>query len=177
MEGTTKADTKLEPDFVEDWGRRYLDAWNSHDADAIAALCTEDVVWKDPGLHEPAHGRDGVRRFVQVTARAFAGFHMEELGRPFISGEEPRVLVRYRMTGRMLGAWEYTNLAPTGREFDLLGVDEWTFSGELMSHYQTYYDSVDMARQLGILPPVGTTMDRAMAQLQHLRARFQRRNA
>ena len=177
MEGTTKAGATLEPGFVEDWSRRYLEAWNSLDADGIAALCTEDVVWNDPGLPQPARGRDGVRQFVQVTGRAFAGFHVEELGRPYISAEEPLVLARYQMTGAMLGSWEYTNLAPTGRPFDVIGVDEWTFRDGLMSQYETYYDSVDMARQLGILPPVGSAMDRAMARLQHLRARFQRGSA
>jgi steroid delta-isomerase-like uncharacterized protein len=176
MEGTTKAGAKLDPDFVEEWGKRYREAWNSLNADAMAAMCTEDVVWNDPGLPEPAHGRDGVRAFVRATGQAFAGFHLEELGRPYISAEEQRVLSRYRMTGRMLGAWEYTNLAPTGRPFELVGVDEWTFSDELMSRYETYYDSVDMARQLGILPPVGSAMDRAMTSLQHLRAGVQRRN-
>lgn len=177
MEGTTKAGAQLDPGFVEDWGKRYLEAWNSLDADDIAALCTEDVVWHDPGLPEPTHGRDGVRAFVRATGQAFGDFHIEELGRPYISAEEPRVLGRYRMTGKMLGAWEYTNLAPTGRRFDVLGVDEWTFSDGFMCQYETYYDSVDMARQLGILPPVGSTMDRAMAGLQRLQARFQRRNA
>jgi steroid delta-isomerase-like uncharacterized protein len=177
MEGTTQAGARLEPDFVEDWSKRYLDAWNSLDADGMAALCTEDVIWNDPGLPEPAQGRDGVRAFVRVTGEAFAGFHVEELGRPYIAAAEPRVLTRYRMTGTMLGAWEYTNLAPTGRPFDLVGVDEWTFSGGLMSRYETYYDSVDMARQLGILPPLDSAMDRAMAGLQHLRARFQRPRA
>jgi hypothetical protein len=44
------------------------------------------------------------------------------------------------MTGAMLGAWKYTNLAPTGRQFNLLGVDEWTFAGGLLSQYETYYD-------------------------------------
>jgi steroid delta-isomerase-like uncharacterized protein len=176
MEGT-RADARLEPDFLEDWSRRYLEAWNSLDADGVAALCTEDVVWHDPGLPEPTHGREKVREFVRVTGQAFAGFHIEELGSPYISAEEPRVLSRYRMTGTMLGAWEYTNLAPTGRPFDLMGVDEWTFTDGLMSQYETYYDSLGMARQLGILPPVGSGMDRAMAGLQHLRARLQRRTA
>jgi hypothetical protein len=46
-----------------------------------------------------------------------------------------------------------------------------------MSRYQTYYDSLDMARQLGILPPVGSPPDRAMAAIQHLQARFQRRKS
>jgi steroid delta-isomerase-like uncharacterized protein len=175
MEGTTKDGAKLDPDFVKEWGKRYLEAWNSLDAEALAAMCTEDVVWNDPGLPEPAHGRDGVRAFVRATGQAFAGFHVEELGRPYVSAEEPRALARYRMTGTMLGAWEYTNLGPTGRPFDLVGVDEWTFTDGLMSRYETYYDSVEMARQLDILPPVGSGMDRAMGGLQRLRARFQRR--
>ena len=46
-----------------------------------------------------------------------------------------------------------------------------------MSHYRTYYDSLDMARQLGILPTVGSAGDRAMTRLQHVQARFQRRKA
>ncbi len=175
MEATTETSSKLDPSFVEDWGRRYLDAWNSLDADAVAALCTEDVVWDDPGLPEPARGREGVRAFVRATERAFPDFYVEELGRPHLSAEEARVLGRYRMTGTMLGPWEYTNLAPTGRRIEVLGVDEWTFTGELMSGYRTYYDSVAMARQLGVLPPVGSGADRAMARLQHLQARFQRR--
>jgi steroid delta-isomerase-like uncharacterized protein len=177
MKGATKAGAKHDPTFVEDWGKRYLEAWNSLDADGVAAMCTEDVAWNDPALPEPAHGREGVRAFVRATADAFPDFHVEELGQPHISAEEPPALSRYRMTGTMLGPWEYSNLAATGRGIDVLGVDEWTFRGELMSHYRTYYDSLDMARQLGILPPAGSGADRAMAGLQHLHARFLRRRA
>jgi len=177
MEGTTKAGAQLGPAFVEEWGKRYLEAWNSLDAEGVAAMCAEDVVWNDPGLAAPAHGNEGVRAFVRATEHAFPDFHVEDLGRPYISAEEPRVLSRYRMTGTMLGPWEYGNLAATGRRIEVLGVDEWTFAGELMSHYQTYYDSLDMARQLGILPPAGGAADRAMAGVQHVQARFQRRSA
>lgn len=175
MEGTTKTATQLDPAFVEDWSKRYLDAWLSLDADAVAALCSEDVVWNDPGLPEAVHGRQGVREFVRATAESLPDFHVEELGKPCLSPEEPRALSRYRMTGTMRGRWPYTDLAPTGRRIVVLGVDEWTFDGELMSHYTTYYDSLDMARQLGIMPPAGSAADRAMAGLQHLQARFQRR--
>lgn len=177
MEGTIKARTQLDADFVEQWSERYLTAWNSHDAEAIAAMCTEDVVWKDPALPEPAHGREGVRAFIGATARAFPDFHVEEIGRPCISPAEPRVLTRYRMTGTMRGPWDYMGLAATAQRMDVLGVDEWTFEGELLSHYQTYYDSLDMTRQLGVLPPVGSASDRAMARLQHLQARVLRSKA
>jgi hypothetical protein len=56
-------------------------------------------------------------------------------------------------------------------------VDEWTFRGELMRHYRSYYDALDMSRQLGILPPAGSGAERIAARLQHLQARFQRRKA
>ncbi|MGH2951238.1 MAG: ester cyclase [Solirubrobacterales bacterium] len=177
MEGTTKTGSQLDPAFVEEWSRRYLDVWNSLEADGVAAMCTEDIVWHDPGLPEPAHGREGVRGFVRATASAFPDFHVEELEQPYISAQQPRALAPYRMTGTMLGPWDYANLAATGHRIEVLGVDEWTFRGELMSHYRTYYDSLDMARQLGVLPPPGSPADRAMGTLQHLQARFQRRKS
>jgi steroid delta-isomerase-like uncharacterized protein len=177
MEGTIKTEAQLDTAFVEEWGKRYLNAWNSLDANSVAAMLTDDVVWHDPALSEPATGREGVRGFVRATARAFPDFHVEELGELYISAAEPRVLSRYRMTGTMLGAWGYADLAPTRRRIDVLGVDEWTFRGELMSHYRTYYDSLDMARQLGVLPPADSFAARAMARLQHLQARSQRRKA
>ena len=177
MEGTTKSGSALDPAFVEEWSKRYLEVWNSLDADGVAAMCTDDVVWKDPGIPNTVHGREEVRAFVRATARAFPDFRVEELGQLHFPPEEPRVLSRYRLTGTMLGPWEYSNLAATGRRVEVLGVDDWTFRGELMSNYMTYYDSLDMARQLGVLPPTGSGADRAMAGLQHLQARFQRRKA
>ena len=176
MEATAKSEGRLDRGFVEDWAQRYLEAWNAHDADGVASLCTEDIVWNDPGLPSPARGREGVRDFVRATKRAFPDFHVEELA-PIAISEGGLAFSQYRMTGTMRGRWTPFDLAPTGARISVLGVDEWTFRGEQMSHYRTYYDSLDMARQLGVLPPVGSGMDRAMAQVQHLQALFQRRRA
>jgi steroid delta-isomerase-like uncharacterized protein len=178
MQAPAKADPQtLDLGFVEDWGRRYLEVWNAHDADAVAAFCTEDIVWSDPGLPEPVTGRSGVRAFVQATAQAFPDFHVEELEPPFLSPAAPRVLSPYRMTGTMLGDWEPSGLAATGAHIDVVGVDDWTFRDGLLSRYSTHYDSLGMARQLGILPSVGSVGERLMARAQHLQARVQRRRA
>ena len=176
MEAPVKNDSQtLDPGFVEEWSRRYLEVWNAHDGDAVAAFCTEYVVWSDPGLPEPITGRGGVRAFVAATARAFPDFHVDELEPPFLSPAEPRVLSPYRMTGTMLGDWEAAGLAATGARIDVIGVDDWTFRDGLLSRYSTYYDSLGMARQLGILPSVGSVGDRVMARVQHAQARLQRR--
>jgi steroid delta-isomerase-like uncharacterized protein len=177
MQAPVLARPDLEREFVEDWARRYLGAWNAHDADAVASLCTEDVVWTDPSLAAPARGRAGVRAFVKATARTFPDFHVEESEPPLLSATAPRALSRYGMSGTMLGDWEASNFAPTGARISVAGVDEWTFRGELMCGYASYYDTVDLARQLGVLPAAGSAAERVMARVQHVQARMQRRHA
>jgi steroid delta-isomerase-like uncharacterized protein len=168
---------QLDREFVDDWARRYLGAWNAHDPDAVASLCTDDVVWTDPSLAAPAHGRAGVRAFVTATARTFPDFHVEESEPPMLSATEPRALSRYAMSGTMLGDWEASNFAATGAPISVAGIDEWTFCGELMCGYTSYYDTVDLARQLGVLPAAGSAAEHLMARVQHVQARVQRRRA
>jgi steroid delta-isomerase-like uncharacterized protein len=181
MEATSAAATTpaggLEPAFAEQWLERFLEAWNKPDGDVLAAISTDDVLWSDPVLPEPERGRDGMRRFVAETAQAFPDFHVAQRAPLVVSTFEPVVLFRWRMTGTMHGPWSYSNLAPSGRRFEIIGVDEWTFRDGLMSHCRSNYDRLDMARQLGIVPPLGSTGDRIMTRIQHIKARRQRRNA
>ena len=62
--------------FLTDWAARFLKAWNALDGQAVASLCTDEVVWRDPSSPEPFTGRDGVRGFVDMTGRAFPDFHV-----------------------------------------------------------------------------------------------------
>jgi steroid delta-isomerase-like uncharacterized protein len=176
MEATTRQ-TQLDPGFVEEWSSRYIAAWQARDPDKVAELCTDDIVWNDPALPEPARGRDAVRAFVAASARSFPDFSIEEIGSPMISPTEPIALQRYRLTGTMRGPWDYMGLAPTGQHIDVLGVDQWEFRGDQLCELRTYYDSLDMSRQLGVLPPLGSTADRVMARVQNVQARFQRRKS
>jgi len=169
----------LDAAFLEDWSRRWLEAWNAHDADAVAAMCAEDVRWHDPALPEEIRGRAAVREFAAATFRAFPDFtvHVDESEPPFLSATRPTALSPYRLTGTMKGAWEPQDLAPTGARIEVKGVDEWEFEGEELVRYDTHYDSLDMARQLGVLPRPGTAQHRLFARLQHGQARFQRRRS
>jgi len=162
--------------FVTDWAKRFLDAWNAADGGAVAALCTEDVVWSDPSIPEPLIGRDAVREFAEMTGRAFPDFHIDETAPPcVVPGSPSRVLAPYRASGTMLGSMDL--FAPTGRKMSVAGVDQWTFRGELLRGYYTYYDTLDVTRQLGIMPASGSRAERVMARLQHAQAWVQRRAA
>jgi steroid delta-isomerase-like uncharacterized protein len=178
-----KSTTQLDPAFVDDFVRRFYEAWNSLDPDAVAALCTEDVLWDEPILPRTARGRDEVRAFVKATREATPDFHIERLSEPYISATEPKVLQPYRMTSTQLGTWSYTRLLPTGWRIDAPAIDEWTFRGELMSHYCTYYDTLDTCRQVGILPPWGyyengqkrgSATDRVLTRTTNLKTRLAR---
>jgi steroid delta-isomerase-like uncharacterized protein len=165
----------LDPAFMADWAARYPGAWNAGDAQAIADMCADDVTWYDPALPETAHGRDAVRTFVEQTFRAFPDFHVDEAAAPLLSETEPLALAPYRFTGTMKGPWEPLGMAPTGARVDVRGIDEYRFRDGLLSGYVTYYDSLDMAQQLGVLPAFGSGAERVLARLQPLQARFQRR--
>jgi steroid delta-isomerase-like uncharacterized protein len=178
MEATAvETRTGVDPDFLEDWRARYVAAWITHDVEAIVSACTEDVVWDDPALPGTYHGHEGVRKFITATFRCFPDLQVEELEQLYVSATRPKVLAPYRLTGTMRGPWEPTDIAPTGRRISFEGIDEWEFRGERMCRYNTKYDLLDVARQMGVLPPQGSGADRLMTRLQHLQAYFQRRRA
>jgi steroid delta-isomerase-like uncharacterized protein len=177
MEATVSPTTGIDPEFLTGWAARYLAAWNDHDVEGIVALCTEDVVWDDPALPETYRGHEEVRRFATATFRCFPDVDIEELEAPYLSASGPRALAPYRFTATMLGRWEPTDIAATGRRVSFEGVDQWEFRADRMCRYDTKYDLLDVARQMGVVPPQGSAGDRMMRRLQHVQARFQRRRA
>lgn len=174
---TTAQGQTLDRDFVEEFAARYEQAWADADAEAIAAACTEDVEWNDPALKEPLHGRDGVRRFVTESFRMCPDFKVVTLDRPYISQTRPRVLWPYVMSGTATGPWVFFDMAPTGRRFEVEGVDSWEMRDGLIARYSTFWDGISMSRQLGVLPEADSFADRAMTRFQHVQARFQRRRS
>lgn len=183
MDTTTESELRIEHGFLGGWAQGMLSAWNEHDADAIASLCSDDIVWEDPAMPDPLRGRDAVHDFASATFRVFPDFHIEA-ATLFSSPTDSCVLAPYRMSGTMLGRWSGTigkskapEIAPTNAHFSIAGVDQWTFRDELICRYSTCYDGLALARQLGLLPASGSVGERAILPLQRLRARFQRRAA
>lgn len=152
----------LDGAFVAAWSRRYLDAWNNHIPEQIAELCTPDIVWEDPSLATPAIGRAAVADVVRATLRAFPDLQVVETLPALIAPDRRTVLSRYELTGTMLGDWEASGFAATGATVMIRGIDQWTFQAGLLAHYTSYYDSLDVGRQLGIMPASGSRADRAM---------------
>ena len=152
--------------------QRYIAAWNGFDADAIAQLITEDVIWADPALPDPARGVAAVQEFMRTSARAFPDLRF--------SGSEPAVLAvsgdlvlwGWRMEGTHQGVIDPPGFAPTGRSMRVEGVDRWIMREGRICDYRAFYDMNEVARQLGIAPAPGSRAERAAVSLQRLQARF-----
>jgi steroid delta-isomerase-like uncharacterized protein len=165
---------RLDRGFLEAFGHRWLDAWNRHDAEALAALCSEDVEFTDPAIGT-VHGRAAVAGWVRTCDRAFPDYRFEEPEPPYRSDDRPKAIVPWRMLGTNTGPIEPPGFAATGRAFVLDGVDHWWFDDGLVRRYRADYDLNGLLRQLGIVPPPGSRGERAMVLLQRAGARVKRR--
>jgi predicted ester cyclase len=155
---------------------RLHEAVNRHDADAIAALCSDDVVWEDPAASELLHGRDAVRWFHrEVMFRALPDVAVQLIGGPYLTCDGTEVAVRLRIIGTMTGPLNPPGFAPTGRpiEFETAEFSQWR--GGLLARHTVVMDMLGLARQIGAAPRAGSWVERIGIRLQHLSARWARK--
>ena len=164
----------LERDFLDDFAHRWLDGWNRHGAEALAALCTEDVEFFDPAI-ETVHGRRAVADWVRTCSRAFPDYRFEEPEPAYLARDRPKAIVPWRMLGTNSGPLDPPGFAPTHRSVTIEGVDHWWFRDGLVERYRADYDLNGVMRQLGIVPAAGSSGERAMVALQRIGARLRRR--
>jgi steroid delta-isomerase-like uncharacterized protein len=160
---------------------RWLEAWNTHDLDAIIDCTTEDIVMDDPtAFGGVARGQAEVRRFCGDFLQAFPDIHFET-GPPYTALEGAGIAVSWRMSGTFTNDFAIPSapkpIAPTGRHFSVEGMDLYGFRDGRVCWWRLYYDGYTMAQQLGLLPPVDGRALRLLAPLQRLGAARMRRAA
>lgn len=154
---------------------RYVEAWNGCDAEAMTDLITEDIVWADPAMAEPACGIPAVQEFMHSSFRAFPDLRFTEPDPPVLALTGDVVLWAWHMQGTHSGVIDPPGFAPTGRTMRVDGIDQWKMRDGRIARYRAYYDMNDVARQLGIVPAPGSRAERGMVVLQRLQARLSRR--
>lgn len=161
--------------FMQAFAKRILALWNQHDTRDLAELVTEDVLWIDPSIVEPAHGVEGVRQFMEACWRSMPDLHFDASGSLCFADDAPVVMLPWRMTGTHRGVFNPPGFAPTGRGVDIEGIDVYTFRAQRIAHYRAFYDNAALARQLGILPAPGSRAERMMVAAQRLGTRLRLR--
>jgi steroid delta-isomerase-like uncharacterized protein len=94
-----------------------------------------------------------------------------------IDDGERHAVVQWRGSGTLTGA-AFQGIEPTGKRVELRGVDVMTFGDDgLVRENTVYYDGAEFARQLGMLPPRGSALDRGLVAGFNLQTRLRSRFA
>lgn len=148
--------------------RGYFEAVAARDVEAMAAF------W-EPGARDVIHGTVDMRVPEDLHAwfgglfAAFPNFSFEVLD--LIAGEE-KAAVHWRATGSFDGSANFEGLAPNGNRVEVQGCDVLTVRDGLIRRNDAYMNGMEMARQLGALPPAGSPAERTMFGALNLKTRL-----
>lgn len=127
---------------------RLVDAWNSHDPEAVASCYAPDAVSRDVTLTEALHGRQAIRNAAETYMRAFPDIAFE-IRRIVCDGDF--VCEEWRATGTQQG--DLMGLEATGKKGTTLGCNVIEMGEDGLIHAETtYWDAAGLYRQLGALP-------------------------
>ena len=121
-----------------EFAKEYSGAWAEHDADAIAALHTDDSVFDLHTVGAPATGRAAVRDLIAALLTVVPDLRFE-LRRAHFGAEH--FVTEYVMSGTV-----------DGKAFGIAGADVFTMRDGLVGRKDTYLDWLAYQRQVGIDP-------------------------
>lgn len=153
--------------FVDDW----VGAVNCGDIESLLVKCTEDVNFKDAAFQEPFVGKAAVREILSAVFRAFPDMTFRLLGDPFLSLDSARVGIRVEVTATMSGPLVPPGFAPTGAPIRVDAVELYEFHDGLVSDIELILDMLDLGRQIGAAPEVGSAADRFGVRMQRRKAK------
>ena len=136
---------------IEDTHRKFTDAINRHDANAVAAVHAPDaeVHVMTPQGHK---GRDAIRKFNEDFFRAFPDANLKTLS--FVSKGDTAA-AELVLTGTHKGPLELPTgtLPPTNRQVSLRGATFFRVNREgLIAEARGYFDTAIFLQQLGVKP-------------------------
>ena len=130
----------LDQDVLEAFAERWWSAWNSHDGEAVAALCTDDIVNSGPALGRDIRGREAVVGYVDVFTQAFPDMQFAVPEPPYGSLTRPKAIVPWHFGATHDGDFTPMGLPASGARVEVDGVDHWWFRDRLVCRRTMVYD-------------------------------------
>lgn len=138
--------------------KEYFDALARQDLDRAVTF------WK-PGSPDRIHGvvdmvaPDGIRAYFSELFAAFPDWRFEVLE---LAGSGDLAAVRWRVTATFTGPGRFQGVAPTGKTITLEGCDMFRVVDAQIVENNAYTNGMQIAQQLGLMPPQGSAAERAM---------------
>jgi len=148
--------------------------------ETFAALDARDLARFRALLHPEAQDRflavgtfSGPDAIVAFFEELFAAVPDARLEVRRVVSDGDLAVVEWTMRGTFNGS-SFQGIRPTGKRVEIEGVDVVEVRDGLQYRNSVYYDGATFARQIGMLPQLGSSADRAMLALFNLRARLPR---
>jgi steroid delta-isomerase-like uncharacterized protein len=149
--------------------------------ETFAALDGRDVAGFRELIHPEAEDRflavgtfTGREAIVAFFAEMFAAVPDSRLEVRRVIAQDSVAAVEWTIRGTFSGA-PFQGIQPTGKQVEIEGVDVIEVRDGLQYRNSIYYDGTTFARQIGMLPPLGSRADRTMLAVFNARVRLQQR--
>ena len=144
----------------------YLDAWNAHDAAAVARHMADDAIYEDVALGRVLHGPSEIASFVEEATRSSSDFRFEVVSL-FTAGND------YANEWVMLGTndRELPGVPATGRSFRVRGasIGRLDTSGRIVEN-RDYYNLAELLRSLASCRPRRRSLRRHVGRIEGIPA-------
>jgi hydroxyacylglutathione hydrolase len=153
---------------AETVARAYFAAIDAHDVERAAGM------WA-PGGREDVRGQglffgpEGVREFIGSLIAAMPDLKMEVVA---TTSEGERCALQWRIAGTFAGPGSFNGIAPTGHRMELEGLDVLTVRDGLIHANDAFTDTMSVPRQIGMMPPLGSTAEQRMMGVFNVKTRL-----
>jgi steroid delta-isomerase-like uncharacterized protein len=126
--------------------RRWIEAWNAHDVDAVEGLLVPDFVRHDANLPDVA-GPAGQRDFMLGVFGAFPDIRFEP---QHLTAQGDIVVARIGVRGTHRG--EFLGVPATGRAVAVQSVETFRLADGKVAEQWVLMDALGLLQQLGAIP-------------------------
>ena len=166
----TGADTRTPSQIARETFRMLFDERDLSDPDRF---WTDESVDHFLAAGQSIRGAPALAQWFGELLAAVPDFRMEVLN-TFDDGER-QAIVEWRATGTFSGS-PFLGIEATGRSIDIRGADVMRLDADGKIDENTiYYDGAEFARQVGMLPPRDSAMDRMTLNAFNAKTRLERR--
>ena len=158
----TEPGTAISIEWIGDFARRWLAAWNSHQVDNLLELMTDDIEYRDDAWPRTMHGHAEVREFLEAAWRGMPDMTFELLSGPYVIPGQPRAAFHWRGWGTHTGVLDPPGFAPTGRRWEVDGADFHEYRDGRVSKLRIAFDMMSVSRQLGLMPAAGSRAEHVL---------------
>ncbi|HEY8637618.1 MAG TPA: ester cyclase [Solirubrobacteraceae bacterium] len=171
---TTETETPAKPKASKaataKLAREYFNAVvNDRDLSAYDRLWARDGTWQINGMHHEPLGTDGARAFFSEIFESIPDLGLEIIE---VVADGKRAVVHWRMTGTFAGKQPFQGIEPNGARLDIRGIDILSVEDGKITELVGYADNMQIARQLGALPPADSPAEQRMMKLVNARSRM-----